>query len=296
TAGFFGSPLSQYEWKKDGVVIGTGDELVVTEPGTYSVDVTFPDGCEVSDDIVISLELADLVTVKSLKDVAQASYVPGEDVGVTISVTNSGPDAAVTVLVADEAPEGTTISNWTAAVTQGTVDLTNVSGSGNLAETIALLPDGAEVVYEVTVTTASGRTADLSNTVEVTSVTPDAVPGCEDCITTTPPIPATPVAAVSVTKELADESQLGYVPGEDVVYTITVTNDGPSDARDVAVEDAAPAGTTISAWSAAVTTGEVTLPEASGTGDLHQTIPTLPSGAAVTYTVTVQTPADFTAD
>src|SRR5690606_31617857 len=101
---------------------------------------------------------------------------------------------------------------------------------------------------------------------------------------------------VSVTKELADESQLGYVPGEDVVYTITVTNDGPSDARDVAVEDTAPAETTISAWSAAVTTGEVTLPEASGTGDLHQTIPTLPSGAAVTYTVTVQTPADFTAD
>src|SRR5690606_8682815 len=168
TAGFFGSPLSQYEWKKDGVVIGTGDELVVTEPGTYSVDVTFPDGCEVSDDIVISLELADLVTVKSLKDVAQASYVPGEDVVYTISVTNNGPDDAVNVLVADEAPEGTTISNWTAAVTQGTVDLTNVSGSGNLAETIALLPNGAEVVYEVTVTTASGRTADLSNTVEVT--------------------------------------------------------------------------------------------------------------------------------
>src|SRR5690606_21224288 len=102
------------------------------------------------------------------------------------------------------------------------------------------------VVYEVTLATGSGRTADLINTVEVSSVTPDPEPGCDAC--TTAPLPAAPIAAISVTKELADDAQQAYIPGEDVVYTITVTNNGPSDAREVIVEDAAPAGATIGSW------------------------------------------------
>src|SRR5690606_1119243 len=85
TAGFFGSPLSQYEWKKDGAVIGTGDELVVTEPGEYAIEVDFPDGCSVTDVIVIARDSADIVTVKTLKDADQASYVPGENVVYTIT-------------------------------------------------------------------------------------------------------------------------------------------------------------------------------------------------------------------
>src|SRR5690606_31551581 len=117
-------------------------------------------------------------------------------------------------------------------------------------------------------------------------------PACEDC--TTIPIPATPVAAVSVTKELADDSQLGFVPGEDVVYTITVTNDGPSDAREVVIEDTAPAGTVISTWTAVVTEGDVTLPATSGTAHLDETIEVLTVDAIVMYTITVKTPADFT--
>ncbi|HTN06155.1 T9SS type A sorting domain-containing protein [Agriterribacter sp.] len=54
TDGFFGSPMSEYVWKKDGVAAGTSDQLIVAEPGTYSVDVSFPDGCAVSDAIIIS--------------------------------------------------------------------------------------------------------------------------------------------------------------------------------------------------------------------------------------------------
>src|SRR5690606_25581382 len=91
-AGFFGSPLSQYEWKKDGTVIGTSDELVVTEPGEYTIKVDFPDGCSVTDEIVISPEVADLMTEKALKEAARTSYTPGEEVIYVITVTNSGPD------------------------------------------------------------------------------------------------------------------------------------------------------------------------------------------------------------
>jgi hypothetical protein len=50
TDGFFGSPSSVYTWN-DG---SHADTLLITGPGTYSVSVSFPDGCTVSDNIVIT--------------------------------------------------------------------------------------------------------------------------------------------------------------------------------------------------------------------------------------------------
>src|SRR3546814_14653537 len=68
-------------------------------------------------------------------------------------------------------------------------------------------------------------------------------------------------------KVTSDAGLTEYTPGESVDYTITVTNNGPSDAQAVNINDTAPAGTTISSWTAVVTTGTVTLPNASGTGE-----------------------------
>src|SRR5690606_14032977 len=75
-----------------------------------------------------------------------------------------------------------------------------------------------------------------------------------------------------------------------------VTKHGPRDEQAVTIQDTAPAGTTTTGWTAAVTTGTVTLPNASGTGDSDETIATLPNGPVVTYTVTVQTPPDHDED
>ena len=292
-AGFFGSPLSQYEWHKDGTVVGTADELIVTEPGTYTIEVDFPDGCSVTDEIVISLEVADLVTVKTLKEATQISYIPGEEVVYMITITNNGPDDAVDVSITDDAPTGTVINSWTAVIATGTVDLPNTSGTGNLAETIALLPAGSEVVYEVTLSTGSDMETDLVNMVAVSSITPDPEPGCETCTVT---LSASPVADLSVTKTLKDATQAGYVPGDAVEYIILVTNEGPSDARNVGIEDTAPEGTDITSWTAIVEEGTVDLPNGSGSGDLDETLVVLPEGAVIRYEITVQIPADFLDD
>lgn len=50
TDGFFGAPGSQFTWNDN----STADTLEITGPGTYSVDVSFPDGCSISDEIVIT--------------------------------------------------------------------------------------------------------------------------------------------------------------------------------------------------------------------------------------------------
>src|SRR5690606_35509136 len=160
--------------------------------------------------------------------------------------------------------------------------------------TISTLPNGATVTYTVTVQTPPDFTDDLVNAVQVTSPTEDPDPDCPDC--ETPPLEPNPQADIVTVKVSSDAGQTEFVPGESVEYTITVTNNGPSDAEQVNVVDTAPAGTAISNWSADVTTRTVSSRNSVGTCDINVSISTLPNGAVVTYTVTVQTPPDFTDD
>jgi gliding motility-associated-like protein/uncharacterized repeat protein (TIGR01451 family) len=235
--------------------------------------------------------IADIVTVKQLKDASQTTFTPGQNVVYLITVTNNGPSDAKNINIKDIAPTGTAISAWTATVTNGSVTLPNASGIGNLNETIATFPDGAVVTYEVTVKTPASFSGSLSNTAIVTSGTTDPTPGNNNN-TSSSTTPA-PVADVAAVKQLKNAGQTTFSPGTAVVYTIAVTNHGPSDAKNVNITDNAPTGTSISAWTASVTSGNVTLPGTSGTGNLNETIATLPDGAVVTYEVTVMTPAGF---
>ncbi len=235
---------------------------------------------------------ADIVTVKTTKTAGKTVFSPGEAVVYTITVTNNGPSDAANVIVKDNAPAGTSISTWKASVTPATVNLPHQSGAGNLNETIASLPDGAVVTYEVTVQTPPTFSGTLSNTAVVSSTTPDPVSGCTACTTT--PLNNVPGADIVAVKTLKDPAQTSFKPGDAVVYLITVTNNGPSDAANVNIADNAPDGTTISEWKGAA--NGVTLINTQGNGNLNETIANLPNGAVITYEVTVQTPITFKDD
>ncbi|MFB9063493.1 hypothetical protein ACFFUQ_05615, partial [Flavobacterium branchiarum] len=238
---------------------------------------------------------AHLTIAKVTKTPTQTSFVPGQAVVYKITVTNDGPSEALAVNIQDVAPMGTTISSWTAIASTG-VTYPNASGTGNLDETLVTLANGLVAIYEVTVQTPADFTGTLSNAVTTTSTTPsptpDPTPGpCTTCATN--PISPTPQADLNTVKTLSDPTQTSFVPGQAVVYRIAVTNNGPSDATAVSIVDNAPAGTTISSWTAMPSTG-VTYPNASGTGNLNESLATLTNGLVAIYEVTVQTPADFT--
>jgi uncharacterized repeat protein (TIGR01451 family) len=76
-----------------------------------------------------------------------------------------------------------------------------------------------------------------------------------------------------------------YVAGGSVVYSVVVTNAGPSDAGGAVVTDAVPAQVASRTWTCAGSGGAV-CPAASGSGALNATVATFPAGGAVTYTVT----------
>src|SRR5690606_6821724 len=120
---------------------------------------------------------------------------PGSDVGYTVTVTNNGPAYAGAVRIQDTAPDGTSIASWTARVEAGTVNLPGTSGAGELDQTIRILPAGATVTYDITLNTSEANTADLVNTVTVSTETDDAVPSNNTA--STAPLPSVPAAPTS---------------------------------------------------------------------------------------------------
>ncbi|MFL9483866.1 gliding motility-associated C-terminal domain-containing protein [Chitinophagaceae bacterium LWZ2-11] len=95
-------------------------------------------------------------------------------------------------------------------------------------------------------------------------------------------------ADLSITK--TDNSTV-YTPGTQVVYTVTVQNNGPSDVTGATVQDPLPAGITSASWTAVGAGGATATP--AGTGALNQTV-TMPSGGSIVYTITYNVPSSFT--
>lgn len=161
TDGFFGSPLSQYTWTKDGNVMGTGDELIVSEEGAYSVLVEFVDGCSISDDIIITFASADLSIVKIVDN---ASPAINEDVVFTLVVANNGPALAQGITATDQLPTGYTLVSSTLPTGTTYDETTGVWTIGDLAV-------GANVT--MTITAKVNATGTYLNTATITSTADD---------------------------------------------------------------------------------------------------------------------------
>src|SRR5207244_3504023 len=85
-------------------------------------------------------------------------------------------------------------------------------------------------------------------------------------------------------------------PGGTATYTVTVTNNGPSDAQSVSLTDATPPGTTFN--SANQTAGPaftLSTPAANGSGTITANIATLAAGASATFQIVLNANSNITA-
>src|SRR5690606_7598670 len=175
----FGSPLSQYTWTKDGSVIGTGDELIISEEGTYSIDVTFVDGCSISDAIVITFASADLSIVKTIDNPTPAANT---DVVFTLVAGNNGPSDAQEIMVTDQLPSGYTFVSSTPPTGTTYDETTGVWTIGDLA---------VDATATMTITATVNATGSYLNvaTISSTSDDPDTDNNTSE-VNLTPSIPA----------------------------------------------------------------------------------------------------------
>lgn len=247
----------------DGYLISEASATVFTDPDTSC------DQCVDTD--TNNTDVADIVVVNTNN---QNTYVAGTTTVYTVTVTNQGPDTALNVNVSNAVPAGITNFTWTGS--NGT------SGAGALADVLAELAADGEVTYTITVAIPAAFTGNLVSESEVTSLTADPQPACPACIDTDTPGSANLVT----TKEIVSSSENKYTAGTDLVYEITITNQGPTEAQNVSVQDLIPAGLPAAdvSWSGNGT---------QGSGNLVDTIPALGVGGTVTYTLTIPVPSGY---
>ncbi|MEW1547831.1 DUF11 domain-containing protein, partial [Streptomyces tsukubensis] len=214
-------------------------------------------------------------TVASEVDLALTKTGPatvdaGGNVSYTLTVTNDGPGNSTGYTVTDAIPAG--LNN--AATTTAGCSIT----AGTLSCTGGPLAVGASTTITLTGTAAAGATS-IVNTADVTGNEPDPNPANNtDSVTTA----VTPEVDLALTK-----TGPATVDADGVVsYTITVTNDGPSNSTGYTVTDAIPAGLN----NAASTTAGCSI----AAGTLSCTGGPLANGSSTTIALTGTAAADAT--
>jgi len=180
--------------------------------------------------------------VSVTKTDSSPDFVAGATNTYAMVITNNSTALAVSGLpVTDPEPSGLSLTAWTCTASPGSSCAT-ATGSGPIASTVTLAPLGTATL-SATATLASGY-PDPTIT-NVITVDPAAA-GVFDPVSTNNSASDTDNvvrrADVKVTKAVSNPSPR---IGDDVTFTITVENIGPSDAASVEVTDALPAGYTL---------------------------------------------------
>ncbi|WP_094868791.1 DUF7507 domain-containing protein [Paenibacillus sp. VTT E-133280] len=219
------------------LVNGSSDDILIrgiVEPSasgmimnTATVDSTTPDPDPTNNISTISVLVTVSADVTIVKIASTDQAIAGEELTYSIVVTNDGPSDAEAVTVTDVVPSdlinaafsidgGVTFNPWTGSYV------------------IGALASGDTVTVLITGTVNSSASGTIANTVTVDSTTPDPDPSNN---TSTDNTPVNTSADLSIVKE-ADPDPVN--PGDVLTYTLTVTNDGPSDAEGVTLIDAVP--------------------------------------------------------
>lgn len=239
-----------------------------------------------SDDVATNDSASATTTITRAADVVATKSGPsgttnaGGQISYSIAARNDGPSNATTVRLTDPIPVGTTFAGVTPT---GSPLGTCAQDGGSVVCTIATLAPGQSMAATVLLNVGSGFSASsLTNTVSATSAVTDPTPANNSAsVTSTIGLSAD----VALTKTVSPTTANA---GSGVTYTLTVTNNGPSDAQAVTVSDPDVVG--IIATSAASSRGTCTL---NASADVACAIGLLSPGSSATITVQATVDSDF---
>ncbi len=210
--------------------IGSLNNSTTVTSGTFT-----PEGKQINVTAHTTAKIIDTADVSTKKAADKKSYLPGEAITYTITVTNNGPAAAKVPRITDTLPPQ--IENPQFSVDGG--PSTPWTGPVTLED----LESGKAAVIKITGMVKARATGVLPNS--ATTVTPTLNKDGKDNTTTGRTVddpkngdPFIIDTADVSTKKAADKKN--YLPGEGIAYTITVTNNGPSAAKAPRITDALP--------------------------------------------------------
>jgi uncharacterized repeat protein (TIGR01451 family) len=218
-------------------------------------------------------EEADLSVTKDC--VPNVSLLAGQTATCTMIVRNNGPSTARTVVLSDVHLASATINWGTIATTQGTCS--------RVVNTITCALGDLASAATATVTASFSASQDLSasDVATVSSATFDPDTSNNEASDSVEFVSA---ANLGITKSDAPDP---VIAGENVTYTLTITNAGPSPAVNVAVRDALSAQVSFQSASPSQGSCQAGVVPGDPSKPLLCNLGTLASGASATIVVVV---------
>ncbi len=232
-----------------GLVASAGGPTTLTDTATASSPTiidTNPANDTATDTAIVD-DSADLAVTKICKP--DTTIQAGQPINCTVYVDNNGPSDARAVVLTD-----TIQSNPSVPITvtgfPGSCALAPITGGQKLTcalgtVTAATTTDPGRTTVSYSVSAADAT--DMNNLASVRSDTPDPnYSNNQSEVSLT-------VTATADVQIVATSTPASVTAGTDMTYVLTVTNNGPSPAHNVAVADTLPAG--VTATSAALSNG-----------------------------------------
>jgi uncharacterized repeat protein (TIGR01451 family) len=209
-------------------------------------------------------------------------YPPGGNVTYTIVVTNNGPVSVTGATIADAIPAQILSWIWTCVAETGATCVAPGTPSGaGFTDTVDIAV-GKKITYTVVASVNIAAVGGMTNSVTVTAplTVPDPILG-NNTASDTDAHPSADLA-VAITDNVDT-----YVPtpaGQFLIYTITVTNSGPSDVIGAILSDTMPLGILNWDWTCVADLTATCTGAAPAPGVFTDTV-NIPVGKRIVYTV-----------
>jgi uncharacterized repeat protein (TIGR01451 family) len=263
--------------------VDTATNTGTTLTNTATVTPTAPDPNAANNSSTTS------ATVTAVADVAVTKSGPpsvaaGTDSSYTIVLSNSGPSTTA-VTLSDTLPAQTTFVSLTTTPSSGVFNCTTpAAGSGGTVScTITALAAGQtpsiQIFFHVDPATSAGTTITNTATVTPTATDPNSTNNSSTTSAT-----ATANADLSVIKS----GPATAVGGDNITYTLAVSNAGPASAAAVALNDTLPPfATFVSLTQNSGPTFNCVTPAVGSSGTVTCSAATLAPGASATFSLVV---------
>jgi len=254
-----------------------------------------------NDDAIVELLDFDLALTKDLAAGQASSVAPGDLITYTITILNQGDIPADNIVLVDYIPSCMTLSDANWMMVNGNPQYTMTVANGDLPAG-GLLPM-ASASYDITLQLANPvpSTCDLTNVAEIVSATDeDGMPQEDEDSTPddtegndAPDEDDNDDAVIellgfdlALTKDLAASQASNVAPGDLVIYTITILNQGDIPADNIVLVDYIPSCMTLSDASWMMVNGNPQYTMTVAAGDLPAG--GLPPMASASYDITLQ--------